>query len=72
MLMFKAKAEMPEKYREVRDGQQGVAAPAVTQINIHLPPGMANSGSPLVVDGRAKMLPDEDTEPSSAESSGKE
>ena len=62
LLMFKAKAEMPDKYREVRDGQQGAGAPAIPQIVIHLPPGADSGDKPLIVDGAAKLVPDEESD----------
>ena len=69
--MFRAKRLDPEYRDTVRPTPE--AAPAITRIVIHLPPGMANSGSPLVVDGAARMIPpDQDTEASGAESSSEE
>ena len=62
LLMSKLRAEQPAKYREQREGQPDAAAPRVTQINIHLPPGVVPPGEPttLVVEGAAKLVPDEE------------
>ena len=54
LLMFKAKAEMPEKYRELRDGQVGSAVPAKTVINIIVPEGYKAKGQ--VVEGESRPV----------------
>ncbi len=58
LLMFRAKRLDPE-YRDNPKGQQGTAMPHVTVINIH-PPANNTETTPLIVEGAAKLVPDED------------
>ncbi len=65
LLMFKAEAEMPEKYRELRDGQVGSAEPSHTVINIivpegYKPKGQVVEGESRVVEGGVRWLPPEE------------
>ena len=67
LLMLRAKRLDPEYRDTVRPTPE--AAPAITQIVIHMPPGRSGEQQPLVVDGAAKILPDDgDAEAGSAES----
>ena len=60
LLMFRAKRLDPQ-YRDNHDDRTREGTPPITQIVIHLPPGVSD-GQPLVIDGAAKLLPDEATE----------
>ena len=60
LLMFRAKRLDPEYRDTVRPTPE--AAPAVTRIIIHMPPGVGNQSSPLIVDGAAKLVPDEEND----------
>ena len=57
LLMFRTKKLRPE-YRDNYDDRTREGTPAITQIVIHLPPGVKD-GQPLVIDGAAKMVPDD-------------
>ena len=71
LLMFRAKRLDPS-YRDNYSDASKQDIPRVTQINIIMPPGV-NDGQPLVIDGAAKLVPDdEDTEANGAESSSAE
>ena len=72
LLMFRAKRLDPE-YRDNPRVLPGAPVPAITQINIHLPPGASNTETTpaatgrtpdaiRVVEGKAKLVPDEEGE----------
>ena len=48
-------------YRDNYSDPSREGTPAITQIVIHLPPGADSSAVPLVVDGKAKLVPDEES-----------
>ncbi len=64
MHMQQLNAGRPEKYKpELRT--QGATTPSVTQINIIMPPNAVLGGgkSDMVVDGKAKLVPEEEDAP---------
>ena len=59
LCMFMLNGLRPEKYKpELR--QLNAGPPPITQIIIHLPPGASTGSTPLVVDGKAKLVPEEE------------
>ncbi len=63
MLVFRMKKLQPENRDNYNDNTKQ-NMPAVTQIIIHMPPGRSGEQQPLVVEGAAKVVPDEESDAS--------